>query len=316
MTVPTNTLACPRCGYDVSGVVPKWTEKCPLEGTCSECGLVYLWVDIFRPERLHPAWSFEHVKRKRVRAFFRTVIRAFRPASIWREMSISAPIRLGRLAILVIASWLLVHLLACSLATWTLWPELTWGLRGTSHLGGTFDWPLMRSALAWPYSQNYRHTVEPLALLATVWGLLIPLPFLILRQSMRTARCRLSHLLRGWACFMPAVASVIAFELVASYAISFVPKLSWTLWARSATPLHRWEYAVWSWMGLVIFIAAGLWAVRWWWLFTKDYLRLEQPRLVVALMVVVSFLTALAGCAFVNNGELNLFGGAVNFFLG
>lgn len=34
---------CPKCQYDLSGVVSSWKTACPLEGVCSECGTKLHW---------------------------------------------------------------------------------------------------------------------------------------------------------------------------------------------------------------------------------------------------------------------------------
>ena len=48
----TPKTSCPRCGYDLAGVVESWNHaeslSCPLNGTCSECGLGFEWADVFR----------------------------------------------------------------------------------------------------------------------------------------------------------------------------------------------------------------------------------------------------------------------------
>lgn len=48
--------ACPRCGYDLSAATFGWSEACPLDGRCSECGLEFGWNEILRPNAMPRRW--------------------------------------------------------------------------------------------------------------------------------------------------------------------------------------------------------------------------------------------------------------------
>ena len=104
-------LDCPRCGYDQSAIPPTWTSQCPVEGQCSECGLVFPWRDIFDPMRDIPRWSFEHVPRKKKRtlilAAFRTLLRSMLPWKFWRTVELRWPVRGRRLTVYAIVLSLL-----------------------------------------------------------------------------------------------------------------------------------------------------------------------------------------------------------------
>lgn len=109
-------LECPRCGYDQSAIPPTWTGQCPIEGQCSECGLVYPWRDIYDPVRGIPRWSFEHANRSRVLlAFFGTLWRAFKPWQYWSSVRLTWPFRWPRLVICFLLmfclNWLVLGLL-------------------------------------------------------------------------------------------------------------------------------------------------------------------------------------------------------------
>lgn len=105
-------LECPRCGYDQSAIPPTWTRQCPVEGQCSECGLVFPWRDIFDPMRGIPRWSFEHVPRKKKRtlflAAFRTLLRSLLPWKFWRTVELRWPVRPPRLVVYTILTACLV----------------------------------------------------------------------------------------------------------------------------------------------------------------------------------------------------------------
>lgn len=96
-----NACACPRCGYDQRGVVRMWAEQCPMEGTCSECGLVFVWCEVLVPEKFEPRWCVEFsVGRLRllwscVQTFVRTIL----PWRFWRRLRMSFSLRPRRLVL-------------------------------------------------------------------------------------------------------------------------------------------------------------------------------------------------------------------------
>ena len=105
--------ACPRCGYDQRGGVATWSESCPLEGICTECGLHITWSEVLQPEKFEPRWCVEFVSRiwRMPRASMRTLIRSFWPWGFWSRLKMSHSIRPLRLLIYIL--WLLLLPLLC-----------------------------------------------------------------------------------------------------------------------------------------------------------------------------------------------------------
>ncbi len=103
--------ACPRCGYDQSGVVATWTDRCPLQSLCTECGRCFLWSTIFDPRRTTFRWSFEHARHPfgAIPRLFTTVGRVVQPSVYWRCIGLSEPVRSVRILVLVVVWWLLVR---------------------------------------------------------------------------------------------------------------------------------------------------------------------------------------------------------------
>jgi len=91
---------CPRCGYDLRGLVTTWEDRCPLEGVCSECGLNLRWAEVLRPEKFEPRWCVEFAARRLSvpRAAWRTLVRSFWPWRFWSRLRMSSRIRWRRLA--------------------------------------------------------------------------------------------------------------------------------------------------------------------------------------------------------------------------
>src|SRR6185436_19805230 len=88
---------CPRCGYDQSGMVAAWKDRCPLTGMCSECGLVFAWREVLSPSFLGPRWSFEHGLRPSSLRWLSTLWRALVPGAMWRWLGMGHVVKRGRL---------------------------------------------------------------------------------------------------------------------------------------------------------------------------------------------------------------------------
>lgn len=102
---------CPRCGYDQRGTPATWTDSCPLNGTCAECGLLFAWSQVLQPHKFEPRWCVEFAPRRwRVpAACVKTFLQSFRPWRFWSQLKMSHPIRWGRL--IVYAGFLVFPLL-------------------------------------------------------------------------------------------------------------------------------------------------------------------------------------------------------------
>jgi hypothetical protein len=284
--------ACPRCGYDVSGVVPTWAEKCPLEGTCSECGLVYAWVDVFRPERIAPPWSFEHARGDGGRRWFASVGRSLVPTRFWSDLRLGAPLRPARLMLIVlpllIVGWLVVMGCAARFG-YSLWMVyntpvaggLPFGVppsfRGVQWLGEPWDSSLTLAIWPWTRVPWVGSVLDGPPMFGLLWGLLAPLPFLVLGQSLSRAKCRRMHLLRGWVYQWPGLLPIVGMELVVR------------AWGSRG-----------SWGALALVgnerVAASMllvWMAVFWWAFTGRYLRLPRAWLVAAAMLVISAMLVL-----------------------
>ncbi|MCC7390586.1 MAG: hypothetical protein IT431_17690 [Phycisphaerales bacterium] len=108
---------CPRCGYDQTGAVAAWTDRCPLRGRCPECGIDFRWRDVLRPELDTPRWFVERRWIGRERVIFSRMVRALRtwwwvllPWRFWGRIKLHQPV--GWLGLLV---WLPAVLLVLAI---------------------------------------------------------------------------------------------------------------------------------------------------------------------------------------------------------
>ena len=95
----SSVAKCPRCGYDLRGVIPTWTQQCPLEGTCTECGLRFRWPEVLQPEKFEPRWCVEYAPSRlgAIKGAVRTLLRSFWPWRFWSSLKMSHAVRPRRL---------------------------------------------------------------------------------------------------------------------------------------------------------------------------------------------------------------------------
>lgn len=104
-----HTARCPRCGYHLRGVMETWRDSCPLDGTCSECGLAFDWARVCCPGKFVPLWCIEYERGPR--AWWGTARRLVLPWVFWSRLQITHPPRLARVLRHVLAIAFLAVLL-------------------------------------------------------------------------------------------------------------------------------------------------------------------------------------------------------------
>lgn len=111
--VQPDEITCPRCGYDLRGTVSTWTDQCPIQGTCTECGLVFQWTHVLMISKYEPRWCVEFTPSfwRVPRASVGTILRSMLPWMFWRKMHMSSRVRWGRLAVFLFLLVLLPSLL-------------------------------------------------------------------------------------------------------------------------------------------------------------------------------------------------------------
>ena len=139
---------CSRCGYDLTGLVSGWRDRCPLRERCTECGLDIDWRDQFSIAVL-PRWYVESGG-----GFFRglwrspgTMIRMLIPGHVWSRISLTAFARNGSYP--AMSGWVVGLFLICYLAAGLLvaMPEISatariaWSSTPVSMLAPRADYP-------------------------------------------------------------------------------------------------------------------------------------------------------------------------------
>ncbi len=107
---PFARLACPRCEHDLRTAPLAWRTDCPLEGTCTECGLRFAWADLLSRGRAYPRWAVEGAAGGLdwIRRWPATQgLALLRPGLVHRRLRMEHHRRLGRLALTLVPLLLL-----------------------------------------------------------------------------------------------------------------------------------------------------------------------------------------------------------------
>lgn len=319
----TQVILCPRCGYDLRGVVAKWLDACPLEGTCAECGLHFKWAELLHPEKFEPRWCVEYAPRLRALPWraVKTYGMTFWPWSFWRKLRMTDPPRWRNLvayAAIILAVMYLAF--AASIAAIT-WQHVGWNL--TSGL--TASAPRAKIALkagVFPLSShspgNYNSAAmpafwipvsSPRDIFKTYWGegigqvvpamtcvhLLCALGFVVLPVSRRKAKVRWRHIgritLYGLALLSPPVL-IYAAALGGPTLVELVTQSSFALLAR---------------LSLILMNVAGIMVVLyfpleliWWSTATSRYLKMPHGWGVGVALMLMAGLATIVGLTIVN----------------
>ena len=287
---------CPRCGYDLSGIVASWTNSCPLTGICSECGLAFRWRDLLDPRFLIKPLLFEQAQSRLVLSFFYTLWRAMRPWSFWswvrmEDQTIAHRLRL--LAILGSACMMAAMLSGVASLAWAVGFVIDWTNRwwsGTPDLVIASIWPAVGRSGA-------LHTLWLLPLIAVlVTCALSPGLLVLFGPSFRIAKVKGAHLRRVWAYSLLHLPVIYAFFSIAVIAREAMWVYYGTgAWSGPKNAPERAAFWIAQWGGVV----AGAVGVLWFTIYLRfavgRYLRLPTA---VGVAVSVGIITALFAALF------------------
>lgn len=119
---------CPKCGYDQTGEVATWGTQCPTRGICTECGLVFNWSYVMRPELGQVPWYVEHARglRSFVWRSLRTPFHLILPHRFWKQLDPAKPVSIVRLVLWVILALFIVHTLVAIPNGYNAWIRSSW----------------------------------------------------------------------------------------------------------------------------------------------------------------------------------------------
>lgn len=170
-------IRCPLCDYNLRGLI---------DPRCPECGYQFDWPAVLDANlQTHP-YLFEVHPERNVRSFLQTLVRNFRPGSLWKTLQPSHRSNLTRLLVYGIVCSALAMLPAVLFATWQIY-QLRTAAVPTPLIGA-----LLQAAMI-------RWIIRAMFSVCLIWALFPWLNFLALRvfgQSMRRARVKPVHALR------------------------------------------------------------------------------------------------------------------------
>lgn len=311
--------ACPRCAYDLDGLIAAWPEGvAPARGTCSECGLEFAWQDLLDPRRQRCAGLFEHARtmREHVAWFARTLLWMVWPGVYWsrvqmhhetRTMSLAVRLGLLSLGLHLVAGG--VHALGCMFSSAWWVPQLGWmqpsgavyahvllqpiagvDIQATWGAGG-----LVRVGL----SEWIGETVA-LACMLGMW----PLMFLALPVTRSLAKVHWGHIGRAaltplmWVVVLLAVRAVWIVLCVAYAGVYVASAKRWPAWHASLPDPNMsvsFESVVETFSGTLRWAMAALmaWLLVWWGFAIVRGWRVGRGWVVYALLALAAILATM-----------------------
>jgi hypothetical protein len=307
-------LACPRCGYDLSGQADaaRAANEGRLDGrgVCSECGLEFDWADVLDPWRTRVRGFVEHAERGVFIAVWRTWALALGPSRFWSRVKVEMALRPSRMVL-----WLV------------LGPALLWA-------AGCLAAQLIELPMPWPGlpASMHRHWIEPddnlvyrgyrymgylsafHRLPAAVTGplaasLMIPVVLVLLPDTRRLAKIRAGHVLRGAAYGLAWMLPVLLLRdlcrvLSAIWNVEQSASPMRLMWRRSpqmmhgAQPIVQLTHTLWFlWMLVLV-----LWIMAWWWFALRVGWKVERYERVWWALIIPAWLAAAVAVAFSSDG--------------
>lgn len=250
----------------------RWTESCPLEGLCPECGLKFEWRDVFN-EPLVPEWWVERDESRLRFRGARTLLRSLWPFRFWKRIRLEFHGGLRR------SVWLLLILLGCFYVSEVVATAATlYNIYVKTSIYSSKIRMGWRAALLPFHSWN-----RPNTLWLLICAACFPLAAVVLPQTRRRAKVAWSHLAR---VFVYATSAGLIVQIAASLALSTL------LMADSRIA----GSGIGSSMQIVtsipmLFVGNSLLflaiVVLSWWCACKHYLRLEHaPAVAIALTTI------------------------------
>ena len=302
MSVETRThhdVQCPRCGYDLHGLIETWKHECPITGVCSECGLEFEWGELLNPARNVPAWCLEYAQGVcgGMICAVRTLGMMLRPWRFWRELKMIHQPRwrpFVRMHVCLLVGVYFVFLVALGLAVATDWmwtitfsPSVTrWELVGRTMLfplsskspgvWGTFNQPI-NSPL--DYSMMLFTFLKDMWLIEIVYMgylLLCAVGFLALPQSRRIAKVKWIHVHR-----------------ICAYSTFQYWLLIYTIILFGGSEADTEIMSVVRVLLLSLVIGLFVFPILWWSLAASRYLKMRHPWGIGLALCVLAFLCAL-----------------------
>lgn len=306
------TPTCPRCGYDLSGIIASWTDSCPLAGICSECGLEFRWRDLLSERAEFLLGFFEHALGAR-RSFawaWRTWAWTIIPNLFWSRVRMHHRLSPKRILLWPVALILPMYVLGSLAGTLALWAPIIAGRipyydRVWPVTLGQWTSPFVYIDYSWGGRiAGYRIDVEPMV---GYWPIFIPVGlaaslvlvalFVLLSDTRKISKVRTMHAARvgvySLAWIVPVAALHLHYRLamcIEMIGFAFGPqRRTMGLWGDTAFWLGSFVDRHWF-APLVIVLA---WIGAWWFVALDRGLDMKHARRIWCTLMIPAALTAL-----------------------
>jgi hypothetical protein len=305
-TAPVPPPACPRCGYDQSGIIATWQDYCPLRGTCSECGHEFEFCRILNSRRYRVPWLFEHAAARPrwdllVRAPWRTLVRVAVPWRFWRD---GDGVRLDTdLSLLRLIAWLPLAMLAPIVLTAMLSaaqiavPRLL-GVGGRAAMTAA-EWAgVVINAVLMPLGLGYVDSwlrycpAWEVPYMVQAWAacaILMPLMILALSSTRLTCRIRTRHVVRA-AVYGMGVLAMWPLDALVGLILELVPLPGSGGRSIFAVLFGTYYGFNWSLLPFAFGLLGIAWFAAWWYTVIVRVFRLTHGHAVWALLMVACLL--------------------------
>ena len=257
------TPTCPRCGYDLSGIVASWTNSCPLTGICSECGLKFRWGAVLMPLLRGTIELLDSAARPNIHCLLQSVLGCYRPWVLWPQAVEGRHFRLRRTLIVAAVGLVATHALLVVLAQFIAL-VLT-----IAYSAATGSWPSLLNAPylgSWPYTDwsaewwDDRTDLQWIAFIL-LWSLMAALSGITPPSALVPPRIAWRHWMRMWLHSIPTLPILAALVALPGFLLLLPIRTRY---------MDEWVIAI----RLTLLIA---WFALWWAFAYSRYLGVARP---------------------------------------
>lgn len=300
-----DSVICPKCGYDQSGLVDTWTDRCPLQGMCTECGLEFDWADVMDPKRVRLHWYSEHASgfKQMLARTPSTILRLLYPPVFWSRVTVMMEVRLRWLLLWALTVALAAHLFASVYVGLGFWAEHGQWQYGSfsTYLGNYGSLGIVRLIFNAVFAQiaymEFDPAGEPVfgfgvtfySQLTGSWFVILPyagltglwlIVLLVIPTTRRLAKLRGVHIAR--ATIISGLLIWVIFE-----------------WFRALCGLDMWT-GTWKWLDKSLgwfFIALAVWFLVFWASAVRTGWKIRPSWLLILLGTIASILGGIVAIA-------------------
>ena len=269
-------ILCPRCGYDQRGVMETWTDSCPLQGTCSECGLRWRWASLFDPRASIPSWNVEsNISWRGISTrSLKTALMMLQPWRFWSDLQMVHPFQPRK--IFAASSLILGATAVIILAVGAVTGIEPWFLNS--------DW-FGNVVIAIVRNEFRLRSITGLVVLLFV-AVFMPVGFLAMPMSLRLGRVRYSHIWRiGAYSLIPFIPALLLVEGLRFALLSLGRNPAIGPWVELTRAIGWW----------IVWIGIPLCLCTWWAFAVRHYLKLGHAiGVAIALFAQAALFVALA----------------------